>query len=206
MEPPNTRVQRTRSSPSAPHSPLTRYPLGRGISCWAMALVIAGAPACARSPDVPASSLPHELAVPADATNVKARREGGVAAVDYEMTAQYPADQFLAEVDGRLKAAGWQAQEMDFLNPTIRTSNARGWTAFVDARQTPHIAVHQWLGDWRNQKGDVVSYGLRYTTRAADSPNAPSVPDNAALHVTAFLIPAAQAEQMTARAKALAKR
>ena len=26
--PPNTRVQRTRSSPSAPHSPLTRYPLG----------------------------------------------------------------------------------------------------------------------------------------------------------------------------------
>ena len=26
--PPNTRVQRTRSSPSPPHSPLTRYPLG----------------------------------------------------------------------------------------------------------------------------------------------------------------------------------
>jgi hypothetical protein len=25
---PNTRVQRTRSSPSAPHSPLTRCPLG----------------------------------------------------------------------------------------------------------------------------------------------------------------------------------
>ena len=25
---PNMRVQRTRSSPSAPHSPLTRYPLG----------------------------------------------------------------------------------------------------------------------------------------------------------------------------------
>jgi hypothetical protein len=25
---PNTRVQRTRSSPSAPHSPLTRHPLG----------------------------------------------------------------------------------------------------------------------------------------------------------------------------------
>jgi hypothetical protein len=28
--PPNMRVQRTRSSPSAPHSPLTRHPLGRG--------------------------------------------------------------------------------------------------------------------------------------------------------------------------------
>ena len=28
---PNPRVQRTRSSPSARHSPLTRHPLGRGI-------------------------------------------------------------------------------------------------------------------------------------------------------------------------------
>ena len=30
--PPNTRVQRTRSSPSARHSPLTRHPLGGGNS------------------------------------------------------------------------------------------------------------------------------------------------------------------------------
>ena len=30
MSAPNTRVQRTRSSPSPPHSPLTRYPLGAG--------------------------------------------------------------------------------------------------------------------------------------------------------------------------------
>jgi hypothetical protein len=28
---PNTRVQRTRSSPSAPHSPLTRRPLGAAV-------------------------------------------------------------------------------------------------------------------------------------------------------------------------------
>jgi len=28
MRPPNTRVQRTRSSASPPHSPLTRHPLG----------------------------------------------------------------------------------------------------------------------------------------------------------------------------------
>jgi hypothetical protein len=122
------------------------------------------------------------------------------------MTTSYPAEQFLAEIDGRLKASGWQAQEMDFLNPTIRTSNARGWTAFVDARKAPHVGVHQWLGDWRNQKGDIVSYGLRYTTSVADSLNAPPVPGNSALHVTAFLIPADQAEKMTARAKALSNR
>ena len=32
--PPNTRVQRTRSSPSALRSPLTRHPLGGGRCCW----------------------------------------------------------------------------------------------------------------------------------------------------------------------------
>ncbi len=30
---PNTRVQRTRSSPSARHSPLTRRPLGAAVNC-----------------------------------------------------------------------------------------------------------------------------------------------------------------------------
>ncbi len=35
---PNTRVQRTRSSPSAFRSPLTRRPLGRGRSSWALGL------------------------------------------------------------------------------------------------------------------------------------------------------------------------
>jgi hypothetical protein len=35
------RVQRTRSSPSAPHSPLTRRPLGRHISCVALTAIVA---------------------------------------------------------------------------------------------------------------------------------------------------------------------
>jgi hypothetical protein len=39
MVPPNTRVQRTRSSPSALRSPLTRRPLGRAINSSAIAAV-----------------------------------------------------------------------------------------------------------------------------------------------------------------------
>ena len=47
-QPPNTRVQRTRSSASPPRSPLTRYPLGRaGRGPWAVAcLSVALATAC----------------------------------------------------------------------------------------------------------------------------------------------------------------
>jgi hypothetical protein len=57
---PNMRVQRTRSSPSAPHSPLTRKPLGRpGIIVAIAAMAICLAAGCKDSPTEPlqASSL-----------------------------------------------------------------------------------------------------------------------------------------------------
>jgi len=162
--------------------------------------------ACARSHDVPARTLPPELAVPAGATSVVARREGDMAAVDYEIAAPYPAEQFLMQIEGRLRAIGWQAMDRDLLNPTIPTSNVRGWTNFVDPRKSPHLAIHQWSGDWRNQRGDVVSYSLRYSSPAGDSLSAPPDPDNSRLHVTAFLFPAWQAEQLKARAAALQNR
>jgi len=58
---PNRRVQRTRSSPSALRSPLTRYPLGRGRTC--LLLVACGlvlAPGLAHSQD----SAQHWLRLP----------------------------------------------------------------------------------------------------------------------------------------------
>ena len=42
MVPPNPRVQRTRSSPSARSSPLTRHPLGRGKAGAALVIGLAG--------------------------------------------------------------------------------------------------------------------------------------------------------------------
>jgi hypothetical protein len=51
---PNTRVQRTRSSPSAPHSPLTRYPLGGKMSLFlavcALGMILACSTAGAQGP------------------------------------------------------------------------------------------------------------------------------------------------------------
>ncbi len=50
---PNTRVQRTRSSPSAPHSPLTRHPLGRvikAVACAAMLLLVVSVGAAGERP------------------------------------------------------------------------------------------------------------------------------------------------------------
>ena len=51
---PNTRVQRTRSSPSAPHSPLTRRPLGRLILL--AAAITSGTVGAASSDSVPTAA------------------------------------------------------------------------------------------------------------------------------------------------------
>jgi hypothetical protein len=56
---PDTRVQRARSSPSAPHSPLTRRPLGRA-KCWCglLATVVAAAITSCQSATPAALSTP----------------------------------------------------------------------------------------------------------------------------------------------------
>jgi len=57
--PPNMRVQRTRSSASPPHSPLTRGPLGtRGILVAMVAFALVAGAACKDSPTQPSSAQP----------------------------------------------------------------------------------------------------------------------------------------------------
>jgi len=197
--PPNPRLQRTPSA--SPPSPLSRQPLGRGTSWVALVLLAVCSVFCAQSLDIPASSLPPELAVPAAATGVTAHRAGKLAAVEYHLSTPYPAERFLAGTTAQLEHRGWKAAERDLLNPTIPTSNVRGWTSYVDARVSPHVGVHQWLGDWRNAEGDVVSYALQYSSVADDRASEQPPPSSSDLHVTAFLVPADQAKAMAAQAK-----
>ena len=180
-----------------------KYMLGRGshwlaLAAFAVSLCSVG---CAQSRDIPVANLPPELLVPNGATEIVARGDGKTAAVKYRMSAPYPADSFLAEVKARLSLRGWKAAQTDLLNPTIPTSNVRGWTSYFDVRVSPHLAVHQWLGDWHNREGDVVSYALRYSSAADDPSRKPPPPSNSDLHVTAFLIPVGQAKAMAAEVK-----
>jgi hypothetical protein len=149
------------------------------------------------------ANLPPELLVPKGATEVVARGDGKAAAVEYRISAPYPAESFLAEVEARLNKRGWKSAETDLLNPTIPTSNVRGWTSYVDGRVSPRVGVHQWLGDWHNPEGDVVWYALRYSSAADDPTRKPPLPNNSDLHVTASLIPAPQSKAMAAEAKRL---
>src|SRR5262249_6987910 len=199
---PNPRLQRTRSA--LLRSPLSRTPLGRVRWSAVVALVALGWTfGCARSHSVSVSTLPTELVVPRGATKVVARSHDGTTALQYEIVAAYPAEAFLTDLESRMKELGWQVMEKDFMNPTIPTSNVRGWTAFIDRRVSPPIAVHQWLGDWQRQNGDVVSYALRYSQVTTDTTREAPPPGTPDLHVSAFLIPAAQAQAMAAEARRL---
>jgi hypothetical protein len=71
----------------------------------------------------------------------------------------------------------------------------------VDESVSPRRGVNQWLADWRNEQGDVVSYGLSYTA-IYEGHGKPGPPENQDLHVTAFLIPAQQASAMAKQAAA----
>jgi hypothetical protein len=119
-------------------------------------------------------------------------------AVQYRLATPYPAQPFLDDLSARLTSRGWKPMERDFLNPTIPTSNVRGWTAFVDGRAKPPMGIHQWLGGWTDQKGAVVSYALTYRSAANGIDAAP--PADTGLTVNAFLVPPERAREMAAAA------
>ena len=123
--------------------------------------------------------------------------------MSYRASVRYPAEGFLADVGARLEQRGWKAMDFDLMNPTIPSSNVRGWTKFIDGQVSPPADVHLWLSAWRNQNGDVVQYSLRYMSAADRQGQEPLPPQNSDLYVNAFLIPASQAKTMAAEAKPL---
>jgi hypothetical protein len=80
---PNTRVQRTRSSPSAPHSPLTRHPLGgeratRGRAlAAALCLVVSGRAFCQAQPTATPTATPTPASSPTPAPSLQPLRITG---------------------------------------------------------------------------------------------------------------------------------
>ena len=173
---------------------------GAAPARWAFvaSLALAAASACTPRSGIDASKLPPELAVPPGATRIDPRGDGAAFAVQYRLTAPYPAEAFLKELGSRLAARGWKPMDRGLLDPGIPTSNVRGWTAFVDPQMRPPRGVHRWQGSWRNERGDVVDYNLEYAAPANALDQPP--PPEADLKVTAFLNPAERAREMAAAA------
>ncbi len=86
----------------------------------------------------------------------------GTDQLSYRLNEAYPADSALRNIKDQLTRQGWKPLKEDYLNPGLPSSHTRGWTEFIDATRKPEQMVKQWLADWTNDKGDIVTYALRY--------------------------------------------
>ena len=132
---PNIRVQRTRSSASPPHSPLTRHPLGGLWRKLLLAMVALGLPRCAHSRGATESIVPHQVMLPTYPEAARRARMEGVVELD-------------ASVDGRGTVAA-----LDILKSVCPLLDTTAREAVQQWRFSPHagrlqVTVRFYLDDW----------------------------------------------------------
>jgi hypothetical protein len=102
--------------------------------------------------------------------------ERGDGEVSYNLQEAYPAEAALRALNDWLSRMGWTPLKENLWNPGLPSSNVRGWGSHVDASANPAVFVYQWVGYWRNDRGDVVSYFLRYNGSDATPGSEPQPP------------------------------
>jgi hypothetical protein len=135
----------------------------------------------------------NALVVCPNATEVFWKKSETTDQVSYRVLVAYPADSVLSCISKELSQKGWQALKEDFWNPGIPSSHVRGWTQFADTSVQPQANVDQWLGQWKNQTGDVLWYSLQYRYPPGDRNH---------LTVAAGFIPAGTANKIANGSKA----
>jgi hypothetical protein len=138
-------------------------------------------------------SLPDFFVVAPRATGVKQSVFQGHDQIIYHVQVDYPADNVLDEINGRLKQPGWEPLKEDFLNPGLPTTQVRGWTYFVDSTKKPSTSVHSWNGEWQNNSHDILNYILTYECPEELCSSSANLHD---LRVVAIRIPADLAKRM----------
>lgn len=114
----------------------------------------------------------------------------GTDQLTYSLTTEFPAQDFITVIKEKLKSRGWLPMEYYFFNPGTPTAHVRGWTKFQDYSKEHPEQVHQWVGDWKNDKGEVVTYALSYRYRSD------KLPDLRTLSVTAVYFPKDTVDQI----------
>jgi len=80
----------------------------------------------------------------------------------YAVKEDYPATHVLTVVFSALRTEGWERLKQSYQNPGIPSSHVRGWTSHLDGTGPKEFTQHQWMGEWRNSRGDIVWYTFMY--------------------------------------------
>lgn len=135
-------------------------------------LVVAGAVtfAACRQRTEQQAPIPPAFFVPDAARNVQHRERQRIHEVRYEVDAAYPASPFLCALTQHLDQRQWRGLREDALNQGSESSLVRGWGDYGNATRQPETRVHSWMAQWRNQDGDLLTYGLQYEYPASAKP------------------------------------
>jgi len=117
---------------------------------------------CQRRTAQQQAPVPSAFFIPDGARNVEHQERQGIHEVSYEVDAAYPASSFLCELTQHLDQRQWRGLREDALNPGSESSLVRGWGDYGNATRQPETHVHSWSAEWRNQDGDLLTYGLKY--------------------------------------------
>lgn len=101
----------------------------------------------------------------------------GLPSLYREITADFPAQEEIAEVSRRMEVHGWTARKTDILNPGLSTSIVRGWGDFIDASRTRPEHVRQYMLQWENKRGGYVSYFFVYRSPVRENDGGEDLPD-----------------------------
>ncbi len=135
-------------------------------------------------------NFPVELTFLPNATNIRYYELGGTFQLIYRIQADYPAGDLIAVVSAELERRKWRPLQEDYLNPGLPSGHVRGWQRFNQPAKNPPQTIHQWLANWENQDGDVMSYGFIYQY---DSHGKQDLKD---MTVIAIFVPAQIAKEM----------
>lgn len=113
---------------------------------------------------------PSAFFIPNGAENIQHRERQGIQEVSYEVDAAYPASPFLCELTQHLDQRQWRGLREDALNAGSESSLVSGWGDYGNATRKPETHVHSWMAQWRNQDGDLLTYGLQYEYPATAKP------------------------------------
>lgn len=138
------------------------------------------------------STQPVELVVIEGATDVhRVGRDSRAYELTYRLNSEYPAESVVAQIRAALSPDRWRPLAQDWLNPGNPSGFTRGWSDFVDKTKTPNTIVHVWSAEWRDDDGNLVTYGLRYDSSVPPGATTRATPDNRKLRVSAAFLPTA---------------
>ncbi len=111
-------------------------------------------------------SIGSELLAVPGAEQVRSGSINGFERLTYKLRKPYPAADVIFAISNHLRALGYKPMKNSWFNRDETSDYVRGWVHYVGV-PAPGAKGHyicRWWADWRNAKGEIVSYALLYTS------------------------------------------